>query len=258
MNHETSLPWLFRRMLRAPVWAVVLATLALPVAAEGDAVLHGNDVRKALGNAVVHHYKKTRKRRTVESACYFDPAVEKSMACSWSSGSGGAGRVSMAQRVQRNGVKWCKKRGGSDCTLFLKNGKLKYDSLSADDSARLESILSNIPSYDSVAHPLPEGVEVGSSLRERFGEVRDYWEGQRKKRRAYNMHYAICASDRDTWATASQEGGGTAKEGLSEVREMCISRCKAAVDWFEGQGKCYAFYEDGKFASVAAERAVSE
>ena len=238
------------------VWALVLAVVALPATAE--TVLHDRDVFAVLANATSHYYKKTKRREMVESACYFDAQVEKSMACSWSSAGGGANRVSLRQSVQRNGTKWCKKRGGSNCTLFLKNGKLESDSLSPDDSAKLVLILSNIPSYDSQAHPLPEGVEVGSGFRERFGKSRDYWDDLRKRRRRHNLHYALCASDSGPWASSSQEGGGTAKEGLSAAREMCILKCKATVEWSVGKGECYVIYEDGKFASAAAQQAVMQ
>ena len=39
---------------------------------------------------------------------------------------------------------------------------------------------------------------------------------------------------------------------------MCILKCKATVEWFAGKGECYVIYEDGKFASAAAQQAVMQ
>ena len=218
MKLETLPMKLQDRRIGVLVWAFVLAVVALPATAE--TVLHDRDVVAVLASATTHYYKKTKRRRVVESACYFDAQVEKSMACSWSSATGGANRVSMRQRVQRNGTKGCKKRGGSDCTLFLKNGKLKSDSLSPDDSAKLALILSNIPSYDSQAHPLPEGVEVGSDFRERFGKARDYWDDLRKRRRAHKLHYSLCAMTRQSWHSSCRTFLPTTRKHIRFRREL--------------------------------------
>ena len=39
---------------------------------------------------------------------------------------------------------------------------------------------------------------------------------------------------------------------------MCILKCKALGELFSKEGECYVVYEDGKFASAAAEAAVMQ
>ena len=261
MTHFHAARWMTRAVHdRFGRWmpGMVLLAFVLPVTAIADTDLHERDVFRVLNAMVSFHYQKTKKRRTIESACYFDPQVEKSMSCPWQSGGGGADPHRLRQKVQRNGAKYCKQRGGENCILLWRNGKLKFDSLSPEDTAKLESVMTNLPAYNSEANPLPDGVEVGSSLRERFEEVRDWFEDRRKKRRGHKPHYAVCASDRGPWASAYQEGGSTHREALAAVREMCILKCKAAEEWFSKQGTCYLVYEDGKFASTAAQQAVAQ
>ena len=174
----------------------------------------------------------------------------------WQASGGGADPFRMQQKVRRNGIKWCKKRGGETCTLFWRNGKI--DALAPEQLTRMETVFGNISSYDHEAAPLPEGVEVGSNFQDRFEQTRESWEKHRKKRSGHKLQYAICASDRGPWATSSMERAPTAKEGLSGVRAMCILKCKAIEEWSSKQGGCYLIFEDGKFASAAAQKAVTQ
>ena len=226
--------------------------------ADADTVLNDRDVFNLLNAAVSHYYKKNVERFMVESACYFDPQVENSMSCPWRAGGGGADPHWLRQRVKQDGTKWCKENGGESCTLLWRNGKLRSDALSPEESQKLESIMRNLPEYDLEAVPLPEGVEVSTRLPGRFGEFRDYWEERRKKLKGRKVNYALCASDAGPWSTASQTGGQTAAEGLKAVRAMCMLKCQAGVEWFDRDGSCYLVFENGKFASGAARNAVMQ
>ena len=243
------------RRIGVLVWALVLAAVALPATAETD--LHVRDAGRVFDSAVSHYYfQKTEKHLKVESACYFDPQVETSMSCTWRTGQ--ANPYDLRQKVKKNAEKWCKKNNGENCILFWRNGKLEFDTLSSEQSTRLESILQNIPSYDTEAKPLPEGIEIGSDFRDRFEKVRDYWDGVRSKNRGKNAHYALCASNGGHWGGSYQRGGRLASEGLRAVREMCVLKCKAIGEWLSEQGECYLVYEDGKFASAAARNALTQ
>ena len=159
----------------------VLVVSAAPTSTAEEVVLERRDAARVLDSAVTYYYQKTVERKVVESACFFDPKVENSMRCSWRWASGGADKFRMGQRVKKDGKKWCKKAGGKKCTLFWQNGSLRFDGLSPEHSKNLESVLANIPDYVVEASPLPDGVGVGDDLRDRFPEVRDYWDGVRKK-----------------------------------------------------------------------------
>lgn len=249
---------LYGRVVAWPACLVILAAVAMPVAAPADTVLTERDVFRFLSVAVAHYYKKNEERWTVEAACYFDPQVEGSMSCPWRTGGGGADPHRLRQRVKQDGIKWCKKNGGKSCTLLWRNGKLVFDALSPEDSAKVESIVQNIPSYESEAVPLPEGVEVSGRLRGRFAKIREFWKDRKKKRSGRKPHYAVCASDAGPWSTSYQEGGQAKAEGLKSVRRMCMLKCRAAMEWFGHNGDCYLVFEDGKFASEAARKAVTE
>jgi hypothetical protein len=247
---------LYGRVLARLVRVVVLAGVALPVAAGADTVLDDRSVFRFLGVAVSHYYQKNVERQNVEAACYFDPQVRKSMGCSWRAGGGGADPHRLRQRVKKHGTKRCKKNGGHSCTLFWRNGKFRFDSLSPEILEKVESIVQNIPNYDSEAVPLPEGVEINRKLPERFGKFRDNWEKRRKIKKGRKLSYALCASDAGPSSSAMQRGRGTAAEGLKSVLDMCMLKCKAFVEWLDRDGSCYLIFQNGKFASAAAQKAV--
>ena len=258
MTPEMNSRGSYGRMIAWSARLVILVALAVPAAAPADTVLSESDVFRLLSVAVSHYYMKNERRTNVEAACYFDPQVENSMSCPWRTGGGGADLHRLRQRVKQDGTKWCKKNGGKSCTLLWRNGKLVFDSLSLLDSARVESIVKNMPSYDAEAIPLPEGIDVGKGLVDRFPKIQDYWEERKKKRRGRNPHYAVCASDVGPWSSSYQEGGQTKAQGLKSVRRMCMLKCTAAVEWFGRDGSCYLVFEDGKFASAAARGAVMQ
>ena len=45
---------------------------------------------------------------------------------------------------------------------------------------------------------------------------------------------------------------------IENVRNLCILKCQAISDFHSTEGDCYVIYEDGKFASAAAEKAVMQ
>ena len=238
--------------------ALALALFVLPLTAVANTVLQERDVVRVLGAITSWYHKKTfRELKHVEAACYFDPQVESSMVCPYRFETGAADSFRMRQRVRRDGTKWCKQRGGEDCTLFWRNGKLEFDSLSPDDAARLESVVRNMHEWDLEAKPLPDGVEVSDNFLERFEEVREYWEDYSKKQRRRNPNYAICAGN--SWASTYEESGNLGRrDGLSAVREMCILKCNAISEWYSREGRCYLIYENGEFASGAARQAITQ
>lgn len=127
MTFESHPIPLCRRMIAWPVRMLALAVVVLPMSAVADTTLNDRDVFRFLNTAVSHYYQKNVRRWQMESACYFDPQVEKSMACAWRTGGGGADPYRLKQRVQRDGTKWCRNNGGNSCTLFWRNGKLRFD-----------------------------------------------------------------------------------------------------------------------------------
>lgn len=239
----------------ASALVTVLAVSAAPTSAAEEVVLERRDAARVLDSAVTYYYQKTVERKVVESACFFDPKVENSLRCSWRWASGGADKFRMGQKVKRDGKKWCKKAGGKKCVLFWQNGSLRFDGLSPEHSENLETVLANIPDYVVEATPLPDGVGVSDDFRDRFPEVRDYWDGVRKKRRGRNPHYAICTNESGASAWYFVQGG---EAELSNVRNLCVLKCTALSHLYSEEGECHVVYEDGKFASAAAEAALAE
>ena len=161
----------------------------------------------------------------------------------------------MQQRVKRKAVKWCKKGGGKKCVLFFRNGTLRFDGISLEQSEKAESALAKIPTYQTEGTPLPEGAAVTSDFRDWFPKARDYWEGIRTKNPGRNPHYSICANEKGSYASFYMQGPGTA---ISNVRNMCILKCKVFSELNSKEGECFTIYEDGIFVSAAAESAVMQ
>ena len=255
MKFEDSGPEPAARTLVALSMTLMLAVLVLPSSASGETVLKWRDSETVISSAVSHYYHKTVERNVIESVCYFDPNVENSMRCSWASGSGGVDPFRLKQMVKRNATKWCKKAGGRKCVLFWRSGTLQFAGLSPEQSEKLELVLGKMPDYDSEAALLPDGVGVGSKFRDQFPRLRDRLEEIRKKRRGHNLHYAICTNERGPSATFRMQGSGT---HMTKVRNMCVLKCNAFSEYLSKEGECYVVYEDGKFVSAAAEKAVMQ
>lgn len=239
----------------AAVLAACLAVSASPMKDAAAANLHANDIPRALEVAVSYFYQTKVRRRAMDAACYFDPQVKRSMACTWSSYDTGADSFFVQQEVRRRALKRCKKNGGKSCVLFYRNGKLRYDGLSPHLAEKFETILRRIPSYLTEATPLPEGAGIRGGFRNWFERERQYREEQRKKRRGKNMRYAICANERGVAMTYAVEGP---KMSMRHVRRECAMRCQVYADWLSKGDPCFVIYEDGRFASPAAQRAVNE
>lgn len=242
----------FRPTARVLLAAVPTIALSLSAAAD-DITLSERDGSRVIGSAVAWHHQKEVQRKVVEAACYFDPEVENTMRCRASWGGGGTDRFRMQQRVKRSATKQCKQAGGRKCILFWRNGALRFEGVAPVQVERFETAMKNITSDEPEALPLPQGVGVGDRFRDRFEEIRDYWEGFRKKNRGRNAHYALCANDRGPWAAFSARGTGV---HLSAVRSMCVLKCTAISRFADKAGMCYVVYEDGEFASSASEQAI--
>ena len=119
----------------------------------------------------------------------------------------------------------------------------------------LEAVVDKIPDYNSEASPLPEGVGVSTEFRDRFPELRDYWEGVRAKNKGRNSHYALCTNEKGPWAWFYARGGGVHS---SIVRDMCVLKCTAFSEYLSKEGECYVVYENGNFVNSAAQQAVMQ
>ena len=237
-----------------PALLTALACWGLPPsAAAGDVTVSQRDGFRVIDAAVAWHYQKEVNRMVVDSACYFDPEVEKSLRCDWASNTGGADPYTLRRDVKRRATKRCKTAGGRNCTLFWRNGALRFDGLSPVQAEKLESALRGIAADDPEALSLPEGTGVDYGFRNRFKRVSDAWEKWRKKYRGYNPHYVLCVNERGTWSSFGMEGPRT---HLEVVRGMCVLKCMAISRFVDKDGMCYVVYQDGEFASPAAEQAI--
>lgn len=243
-----------RRTVRsAMVLATCLAVSVCPIKDADAAIFHPSDIPRALKNAVSYFYQSKVRRRTTDAACYFDPQVQRSMACTWRSYETGADSFVAQQEVRRRALKWCKRNGGQSCVLFYRNGKLRYDDLSPHMARKFETILSRIPSYLTEAMPFPEGAKVSGGFRDWFERERKRREEQRKRLRGKNMTYAICGNERGVGMTFAVEG---ARTSMRHVRRECVMKCQVHADWISKGSPCYVVYEDGRFTSPAAQRAM--
>ena len=234
--------------------AMALGMAPLAPGAAAETTLGEQNVRSLLNTAVSYHYHAKVRGKTTEGACYFDPQNPTSMRCSWRWANAGADAYRLRRRVKQTAVKWCEKGGGMSCVELYRNGKLRYDGLPPDETQRLESVLESIPSYDYEATPLPEDATVRAGLyQERFAQMQGYWEERRKKKPKGKLHYAMCANEQGAGVRFSMQGGF---RELPRVREMCILQCQAVAQWENKEGRCYTIFENGKFTSTAAQRAM--
>jgi hypothetical protein len=245
------------RSLAAAVVASIVVVAAAPMAAVAETVLDPAAVENVIRMAVTDHFQRTVKRKITESACYLDPQVEKTMRCSasWAGRNSGADRFYMRRELKAKVKSYCKEAGGGNCTLFMRNGELKFDGLTSEQSERFESVLGKIPSFDAEAQPLPDGVDVPSRFGDWFPGARDSFQDVHRKRKFKNHHYAFCMNKAGTASWSAAQGGGV---DISQIRSECVLRCKAYSEMYSQEGDCYVIFEDGKFASEAAEAALTQ
>ena len=246
-----------RHSLAAAVVAPILVMAAAPTPSAAETVLDPNAVESVIRMAVTDHFQRTVKRKTVESACYFDPQAEKSMRCSasWAGRNSGANRSYMRKQLKSKVRSYCKEAGGRKCILFMRNGELEYDGLSSEQSEKFASVLGKIPSYDTEAKSLPDDVDVPDRFSDWFAGAKDYFDGVHRKKKLKNHHFAICMNTAGTATWSAAQGGGVA---ISQIRSTCALRCIALSEMNSEEGDCYVVYEDGKFASASAEAALSQ
>ena len=232
---------------------LTLGMTPLVPAAAAETTLGAQTVRLLLNTAVSYHYHAEVRRKTTEGACFFDPQKPTTMRCSWRWNDPGADAFRLRTKIKQDTVKWCKQGGGESCIEFYRNGKLRYDGLSPEETQRLEGVLESIPSYDHEATPLREGSTIRAGLfHERFAQMQGYREDWRKKKKS-KRHYAMCANEEGTGVEFQM--GGASKQ-LPHVRAMCILQCQAVAQWENTEGRCYTIFENGKFTSTAAQRAM--
>ena len=235
----------------------VVSAAPAPAPDGANVVLDRYTLIKVLGNAATDYFQRTVKRNITESACYFDPKVKASMGCGfrWADRNSGAVPFYMRDLVKSRLISFCKEAGGSDCTLFTQNGELEFAGLSSEQSEKLESALRNLPSYDTEAKPLPDGVGLAIRFRTWFPGARDHYEELHRKKRFKNLHYAMCTNSAGTYSWSSAQGPGVE---ISQIRSACVLSCMALAEMYSEAGECYVVHEDGKFASAAAEAALDE
>ena len=254
MKSGISNPRRGTRRYAVPALAVLLAVSASPLAAEEETVLERSDLVWVVDSAVVYHYQKTIERNHAEAACYFDAKIEKTMRCSWTWSDGGGDSFQFKNKVRRQATKWCKQAGGRKCVLFWRNGRIRFDALSPEQVEKADSVLGKIRDHDVQARPLPEGVGVSQGFLNWFSAAREHLENDRRKYRGRNPHYAICANENGPATWFSMWGS----VDMAEVRNMCTLKCVALSELLSKEGECYVVFEDGKFASAAAEAAVTQ
>lgn len=243
--------------MRRYVMVTGLATIALGTtvapSTAAETALSEQNVRTLLNTAVSYHYHAEVRRKTTEGACYFDPDKPTTLRCSWRWNNPGADAFRLRQKVKQDAVKWCKKAGGKSCIELYRNGRLRYDGLSLDETQRLEAVLGSIPSYDPEATPLPDNATVRAGLfHERFAQMQGYWEDWRKKKSKRN--YAMCANAQGSGVRFQMQGE---VKQLPHVRKMCILQCQAVAQWENTQGACHTIFENGEFTNAAAQRAMT-
>ena len=241
----------FARYLLAPFLAIAVS---LPAAADTVSVSQ-RDALKVIEYAVSYRLQKTELRKTIDSACYFDPEVDNSLRCSWAASGAGADPYRIEQTVKRRARKRCKAAGGGDCVLFWRNGALRFKGLIPIQAERLESALLKMTTYDAEGLPLPEGGIVSFGFLSRFEKVRDDLERYRRKYRGRNPHYAVCTNERGPWTSMVMQGP---RIHISHVRTACVWKCKVFSEFLSREGECHVVLEDGKFASPAAELAITQ
>ena len=193
------------------------------------------------------YLKKVMKVGRLQSYCYFDPNVDRSMACSWRLGQN-------SHKSKNEAKKACKKGGGSKCTLFWSNGKIKYEGLSETVADKLNAVAQRIGQEEIVAEPLIEGDVQSEAKQKRFQSslqrLRN-WHSRSNRVR----HFAVCGTGYKLWTTSSFGGN---RSSLKHVRKMCVLICRAIVDYHDLGKQCFIFVEDGEFVSSEAERIFME
>lgn len=256
-NDEGAVARARRHSLAAAVVAPILVMAAAPTPSVAETVLGPDAVENVVRMAVTDYFQRTVKRKIVESACYFDPQVEKSMRCSasWAGRNSGADRFYMRRELKSQVRSYCKEAGGRKCILFMRNGELEYDGLSSEQSEKFASVLGSIPTYDSEVKSLPGDVDVPDRFSDWFPGAREYFDGVHRERKFKNHHFAICMN---TAGTASWSAAQGADVDISQIRSTCVLRCRGISEMNSEEGACYVVYEDGKFASASAEAALSQ
>ena len=236
--------------------AVLALTCAMSAPVSGAAArttLGDQEARALFNTAVSYQYHAKVRRKTAQGVCFFDPRNPATLRCSWRTADPGANAHSLGQRARQDAVKWCKRGGGESCVELYRNGKLRYDGLSPEQTQRLEAVLGSIPSYEHEATPLPEGSTIrGGLFHERFAQMQGHWEDWRKKKKG-RRNYAICANEQGSGVRFAMQG---AAKQMPHVRAMCILQCQAVAQWEDTTGQCHTIFENGEFTSTAAQRAM--
>ena len=255
MKSGNSEPGTGARRYAAPTLAMALMVLAASPSAGAETVLAERDAVEVFSSMAAFRVMPAEWNSPVESACYFDSKVEKSMGCSWSTYGAAASPFRVRQEVKKRAVRACKKRGGKKCVRFWRNGALEYEGLPPETAKRLGAVLKKMAKMGGKARLLPEGVGVGKNLRKRFEKISTAWERHRKRYRGRNLQYVLCANEQGPWAASNMVG---ARTGSSNVRRMCVMKCRAVTEYLSKKGRCYVVYENGKFVNAAAEKAIRQ
>ncbi len=182
------------------------------------------------------YFKNKRKNRSIRSFCYFDPNVEKTIGCSWRTGS------SANSKAKKRAKERCKDFGGSKCVQFWANGKLKYKKTPEADAKKFIAIFENIGLQDYDTGPLVEGKIASERSREGYQyeiELFEKWDVP---------HFVVCGTG-EFWISSS-----ATSVKLKHVRNMCVLSCQTFQDFYDRDEGCFVYSEDGNFVSPEAER----
>ena len=235
------------------VAALLAAWVANPLAASTGMTLSFSEVASIYNTALFHRYHKAI-GRSVQSVCYVDFDVPGSMGCTGLPG--GTKRVDSSKLrdgAKRQAKSQCKKRGGKRCRQFWRNDELKSDRLTGEALVKLEALLGYEGSHETEGAPLPDGVALGKQVLDSFEGTRTAIKAHAASLGGRNVHYAICGSELGVWTVFFGVGEGVETE---HMRNLCVVKCEGLLRWYGADGSCFSLYEDDKFASEAARRAL--
>ena len=170
------------------------------------------------------YLKKVMKVGGLRSYCYFDPNVDRSMVCSWRFGRN-------ANESKNEAKKACKQRGGSKCTLFWSNGKIKYKGLSETGANKLNAVAQRIGQEEIVAEPLIEGDVQSEASQKRLRRELEKSRNWKSRSNQRLVHFEMCGTGYE--ALYYFMASVVLVTRLKHVRKMCVLRCRAIVDYYD-------------------------
>lgn len=241
-----------RALIARTATAALVAWAAMPSTATAQMTLEWTELSSLYNTALYHRYSKAL-GHAVQSVCYVDFKVPGSMGCVGRSDQKGSSSSRLRSSVKREARRICKGKGGKRCRLFWRNNEIETKRLSGEGLEKLQSILNHPGSHEAQGAPLPDGVSVGKPVLNSFKGMRRAVENYVRSQEGAKFHYSICGDHFASWAAFIMGGEGVE---LSHVRNLCVLKCEVLSKWNDVHTTCYGLFENGKFASEAAEKAL--